>query len=73
VQRAVDEANARLSRPEQVKRFTVLGTEWTPMTGELTPSLKLKRRVITEQRAEIESMYGNRTPSAAVGAHGAGR
>ncbi len=58
VQAAVEEANTHLSRPEQVKRFTVLATEWTPLTGELTPTLKLKRHVVAERySAEIDSMY----------------
>ena len=54
-----------MSQPEQVKRFTLLPTEWTPITGELTPSLKLKRRAIAERHAaEIEAMYENvRAPS----------
>ena len=58
VQRAVDDANAHLARPEQVKRFTVLGTEWTPESGELTPTMKLKRRVVHERHAaEIAALY----------------
>jgi long-chain acyl-CoA synthetase len=40
-QAAVDSANARLSRPEQVKRWTLLPTEWTAESAELTPTLKL--------------------------------
>jgi long-chain acyl-CoA synthetase len=58
VQRAVDAANARLNGVEQIKRFTLLPSEWTPETEELTPSMKLKRRVILERySAEIESLY----------------
>lgn len=63
VKRAVDEANSHLSHPEQVKRFTVLATEWTPITGELTASLKVKRRVIAQRYAvEIETMYADPAP-----------
>jgi long-chain acyl-CoA synthetase len=59
VQRAVDAANEHLARVEQVKRFTVLPAEWTPESGELTPTLKMRRRVIVERYgAEIEAMYG---------------
>jgi long-chain acyl-CoA synthetase len=59
VQRAVDAANEHLARAEQVKRFTVLPTEWTPESGELTPTLKMRRRVIVDRYgAEIEAMYG---------------
>ena len=45
-QAAVDAANERLSRPEQVKAFELLPTEWTAESEELTPTLKLKRRVV---------------------------
>ena len=57
-QRAVDAANAHLSRAEQVRRFTLLPSEWTPVSGELTPTLKMRRRVIVERYGdEIEAMY----------------
>ena len=52
--------NVRLSRAEQVKHFHVVAENWTPVTGELTPSLKLKRRVILAQYAErIAAFYEN--------------
>ena len=58
VQRAVDAANQQLARPEQVKRFTILPTEWTPESGELTPTMKLKRRVVHDRHAdEITALY----------------
>lgn len=58
VQKAVDEANENVARVEQIKRFTVLPNEWTTESEELTPTLKLKRRVIHERYAEeIESLY----------------
>ncbi|MFI9051473.1 AMP-dependent synthetase/ligase [Streptomyces sp. NPDC053427] len=53
VERAVAAANARLNRTEQVKRYFLLGEEWCPETGELTPSLKLRRRVIHEKYRQI--------------------
>ena len=57
-QKAVDDANEHVARVEQIKRFTVLPNEWTPETDELTPTLKIKRRVIHERyEAEIESLY----------------
>ncbi|MEC3978386.1 AMP-dependent synthetase/ligase [Amycolatopsis sp. H20-H5] len=46
---AVESANSRLARVEQVKRYQVITTAWTPESGELTPTLKLKRRVINER------------------------
>ncbi|MPZ69046.1 MAG: AMP-binding protein [Actinobacteria bacterium] len=58
IQMAVDDANSRLNGVEQVKKFTILQTEWTPESEELTPSLKLKRRVIlSKYDADIEAMY----------------
>ncbi|GAA4600992.1 long-chain acyl-CoA synthetase [Actinoplanes octamycinicus] len=55
---AVRAANDRLSRPEQVKRFHVLPTGWTPETGELTPTLKLRRRVVQDRYADaIDALY----------------
>jgi long-subunit acyl-CoA synthetase (AMP-forming) len=55
---AVEAANARLSRVEQIKRFTVLGTDWLPDGDELTPTMKLKRRgVAAKYAAEIEALY----------------
>ena len=58
VQEAVDAANAKLARVEQVKKFTILPNEWVPGGDELTPTMKLKRRPIEEKyAAEIEALY----------------
>ena len=58
VRAAVAEANSRLSRIEQIKRFVLLATEWTAQTGELTPTQKLRRNVVLRRyAAEIDSMY----------------
>ncbi|MFI7611891.1 AMP-dependent synthetase/ligase [Nonomuraea terrae] len=58
VEAAVEAANAKLARVQQVKKWALLGTEWTAETEELTPSLKLKRRVIHAKYADIiESLY----------------
>jgi long-chain acyl-CoA synthetase len=58
VQKGVDEANEHVARVEQIKRFVLLPNEWTPESDELTPTLKLKRRVIHERYAEaIEGLY----------------
>jgi len=55
---AVDAANERLSRVEQIKRFKVLSGEWFPGAEELTPTMKLKRRPIERKyEAEIEALY----------------
>jgi len=58
VGQAVDAANARLSRPEQVKKWRLLPAEWTAESAELTPTLKLKRRVVHTNYADvIDELY----------------
>ena len=58
VQEAVDEANKAVSKAESIRKFTILPGEWTEEGGQLTPSLKLKRRVVMrESREEIEALY----------------
>jgi long-chain acyl-CoA synthetase len=57
---AVDAANQRLSRPEQVKKWRLLPVEWTAESSELTPTLKLKRRVVHANYAEVlEELYSD--------------
>ncbi|MGW3349306.1 AMP-dependent synthetase/ligase [Nonomuraea rubra] len=59
VDAAVTAANAKLARVQQVKKWALLGVEWTAETEELTPSLKLKRRIIHTKYADIiEGLYG---------------
>jgi long-subunit acyl-CoA synthetase (AMP-forming) len=59
IQEGVDEANSRMSRVEQLKKFKVLPTEWAPGGDELTPTMKLKRKPIDEKYTEeIETLYG---------------
>ena len=54
----VDQANAELASFEQVKRFALLPTQFSIDTGELTPTLKLKRRVVMERWEDvIEGIY----------------
>ena len=58
VQEAIDTANARMSRVEQIKKFKLLPNEWEPGGDELTPTMKLKRKPIHEKYAEeIEALY----------------
>jgi long-chain acyl-CoA synthetase len=58
VAKAVAEANESVARVEQVKKWFIVPDEWTPDSGEVTPSLKLKRRVVLDKYADqIESMY----------------
>jgi long-chain acyl-CoA synthetase len=57
-QAAVDKANERLSRPEQVKAWELRPDEWTAESEELTPTLKLKRRVVRTKYADVvDSLY----------------
>ncbi|MGW0587717.1 AMP-dependent synthetase/ligase [Streptosporangium sp. NPDC002607] len=58
VEGAIAVANEKLARVQQVKRWSLLPVEWTAETAELTPSLKLKRRIIHAKYAEIiDGMY----------------
>lgn len=55
---AMAAANETVARVEQIKKWVVVPDEWTPDSGELTPSLKLKRRIVLEKYAEeIDSLY----------------
>jgi long-chain acyl-CoA synthetase len=55
---AVAAANQRLARVQQVKAWRLLPAEWTADSEELTPTLKLKRRVIHAKYADaIDSLY----------------
>jgi long-chain acyl-CoA synthetase len=55
---AVERGNRRLNSNEQIKKFTVLPTVWLPDSDELTPTAKMKRRVINVKYAkEIEDLY----------------
>ncbi len=60
VQEAVDDANLERSRFEQVKRFALLPRDFTMEEGEVTPTLKLKRRAVSEHfSSEIEELYSS--------------
>jgi long-chain acyl-CoA synthetase len=54
----VDAVNARVGRVEQVKKFKILPEDLSQATGELTPTLKVKRNVVHEKFAGvIETLY----------------
>ena len=59
VETAVADANRHLARVQQVKRWRLLPVEWTAETEELTPTLKLKRRIVHAKYADdIDALYG---------------
>jgi long-chain acyl-CoA synthetase len=61
IQQAVDEANKAVSRAEAIRKFTILPSDWTEATGQLTPSLKLKRNVVLSECAgDIAELYAGR-------------
>jgi long-chain acyl-CoA synthetase len=58
IEQLVEDVNRELSRYEQIKRYTILPRDFTADEDEITPTLKLKRRVIQEHfAAEIEALY----------------
>ncbi|MDX2377155.1 AMP-dependent synthetase/ligase [Microbacterium sp. LRZ72] len=58
VQRAIDEANAHVSRAESVRKFRILPVEWTEGSGHLTPKMSIKRSVIMADFSdEIDAIY----------------
>jgi long-chain acyl-CoA synthetase len=63
-QAIVDNVNSTLANYETIKRFRLVPDEWTVDSGELTPSLKLRRRVITQKYArEIADFYADESTS----------
>ena len=61
VQKVVDEVNSKVGPVEQIKKFTILPQDLTQETGELTPTLKVKRNVVNEKNADvIDALYENR-------------
>jgi long-chain acyl-CoA synthetase len=58
VQKVVDEVNAKVGRVEQIKKFKILPQDLSQETGELTPTMKVKRNVVNEKFAgEVEKLY----------------
>jgi len=60
IQKVVDEVNSHFGRVEQVKKFAILPHDFSQPTGELTPTLKVKRNVVQEKYAHvIDGLYGD--------------
>jgi long-chain acyl-CoA synthetase len=58
VQGYVDQLNAGLNNWEQVKKFNILDSDFSVENGELTPSLKMKRKVVTDRyRKDLDALY----------------
>ena len=58
VELAVKEANQAVSKAEQIRKFRILPVDFTEDTGELTPTLKVKRKIVAEKfAADIDALY----------------
>jgi len=56
--REIEGLMADFARVEQIRKFSLLPHEWTQETGEMTPTLKLKRKILEEKfKGEIEKLY----------------
>jgi long-chain acyl-CoA synthetase len=59
IQHEIDHANSKYAQVEQVKKFAILDHDLSQATGELTPTLKVKRNVVNEKYAEVlDALYG---------------
>jgi long-chain acyl-CoA synthetase len=60
VQKVVDEVNSLVGRVEQIKKFRILPQDLSQATGELTPTMKVKRNVVNEKYADVvEELYSS--------------
>ena len=60
IQRSLDDLNRQLPGFESIKKFKILPNEFSIESGELTPSLKIKRRFVTQKfKPELDSLYGD--------------
>jgi long-chain acyl-CoA synthetase len=59
IQREIDQYNEQLGRHEQIKKFELTCQEWLPETGELSPTLKLKRKFLNDKyKIKLDRLYG---------------
>ncbi|MGI5218377.1 AMP-dependent synthetase/ligase [Nocardia sp. CA-290969] len=71
VRAAIQAGNAKLSRVEQIKRFTIVDTVWEPGGDELTPKMSLKRAPIAGKYAEqITALYAEQAPATVIDVRG---
>ncbi|MBI66328.1 MAG: hypothetical protein CMG65_00850 [Candidatus Marinimicrobia bacterium] len=60
IKEKIDEMNLKFSSPEQIKKFTILPRDFSIDDGELTPTLKIRRKIINDNwAAEIDNMYSS--------------
>jgi long-chain acyl-CoA synthetase len=60
IQKQIDKYNELFSHPEQVKKIALLPDEWTIDGGELTPSMKIRRKIIEQKYSTyIEALYND--------------
>jgi long-chain acyl-CoA synthetase len=68
IQKEVDKYNEQLGRHEQIKKFELTCQEWLPTTGELSPTLKLKRKFLfNKYKIKIDRLYNYTTEPGHVG------
>jgi long-chain acyl-CoA synthetase len=68
IQKEVDKYNEQLGKHEQIKKFELTCQEWLPTTGELSPTLKLKRKFLfNKYKIKIDRLYGYTTEPGHVG------
>lgn len=61
IQSAIDQANTTVSHAESIKKFRILSSDFSEETGEMTPTLKVKRNVVVDKYADdIETLYAKR-------------
>lgn len=66
LEKQIDDVNGKLARVQTIKRFTIVPSEFTIDGGELTPTMKVKRKVVNEKyRSEIEALYAEGVSDAA--------
>jgi long-chain acyl-CoA synthetase len=58
VQKAIDDANTAVSKAEEIKKFTLLPTDWTQENGELSLKLSLRRHIVMQKHeSDVEALY----------------
>jgi long-chain acyl-CoA synthetase len=64
IQKGVDSVNSQFAQVEHIRKFTLLPSQFSMEAGELTPTMKIKRRIVNENYiAQIDAMYGESAPS----------